>query len=228
MSQLEMGYWGIRGLGSVLRMVFEYKEAQYTDVQFTDGAKWFKEKKPEILAKNPLANLPYVVDGDTVVCQTNAIMAYLGQKYDMEGKDARQKLRHLELLCEIYDVRNGMIELVYPFKKVNRTAEEYEAAAKEKVENPPFAKFESCLEVYGGDWFVAPDGPCVADFHIWEMLDQHKLLGEKHGQPAMLDNFPKCKAFYDRFRALPTLQKYFASESYKLPINNGAAGAYFM
>uniref|UniRef100_A0A7S3UQ50 GST N-terminal domain-containing protein n=1 Tax=Oxyrrhis marina TaxID=2969 RepID=A0A7S3UQ50_OXYMA len=60
MSQLEMGYWGIRGLGSVLRMVFEYKEAQYTDVQFTDGAKWFKEKKPEILAKNPLANLPHM------------------------------------------------------------------------------------------------------------------------------------------------------------------------
>ena len=34
------------------------------------GEEWFKDRKPAILALNPLANLPYLVDGDTCVCQT--------------------------------------------------------------------------------------------------------------------------------------------------------------
>lgn len=227
-----MGYWGIRGLGAVLRMIFEYKEAKYKDIQYTSGEMWFKGRKPEILKLNPLANLPYIVDGQTCVAQTNAILVYLGDKYNMNGSSEAAKLRNLELLCEIYDVRNGLIDLVYPFKQVNRSTEEYEVNALKKVENPPFDKFEAVLSFYGGDWFVpcADGGPGIADFHIWEMLDQHHLLAEKHGKGPLLDadKFPKLKAYYDRFRALPTLQKYFASEAYKLPVNNPGAGAYFV
>lgn len=34
------------------------------------GEDWFKSRKPDILAMNPLANLPYLVDGETCICQT--------------------------------------------------------------------------------------------------------------------------------------------------------------
>ncbi|CAE8731997.1 unnamed protein product [Polarella glacialis] len=227
-TPIEMGYWKIRGLGSVLRMVFEYKEVKYTDFQVDSGDKWFAGRKPEILKMNPLANLPYVVDGDTCVCQTNAVLMYLGDKYSMNGSDEKSKRRNTELLCEIYDVRNGMVELVYPFKKVSRTTEEFDVSAAALSASPPFAKFEACLEFYGGDWFVSPDGPCMADFHIWEMMDQHKLLAEKVGKENVLATFPKCKAFYDRFRALPSLQKFFASDTYTMPCNNAGATPYFM
>lgn len=223
-----MGYWKIRGLGSVLRMILEYKEAKYKDVQYTSGEEWFKGRKVDLLKKNPLANLPYIVDGDTCVAQTNAVLVYLGDKFGMSGENEAAKTRNLELLCEIYDVRNGMIDLVYPFKQVNRTQEEFDANAAAKVDSPVFAKFEAWLEHYKTDWFVSASGPCVADFHIWEMLDQHHLLAEKLGKGPLLDKFPKCKAFYERFRALPTLQKYFASDDYKLPINNPGAKAYFV
>eukprot|EP00442_Polarella_glacialis_P026983 CAMPEP_0115100974 /NCGR_PEP_ID=MMETSP0227-20121206/32911_1 /TAXON_ID=89957 /ORGANISM="Polarella glacialis, Strain CCMP 1383" /LENGTH=416 /DNA_ID=CAMNT_0002496547 /DNA_START=81 /DNA_END=1332 /DNA_ORIENTATION=- len=226
-AEMEMGYWKIRGLGAVLRMVLEYKEAKYKEFQCATGEEWFGGRKPDILKMNPLANLPYIVDGDVCVCQTNAVMLYLGDKFDMNGPDEKTKLRNNELLCEIYDVRNGVIELVYAFKKVNRTVEEFNESAAKLSEAPPFGKFEAMLDFYGGDWFVSPAGPCVADFHIWEMLDQHKMLAEKVGKEPVLDKFPKCKAFYDRFRALPTLQKYFASEAYKLPVNNPIANAYF-
>lgn len=227
---VEMGYWSIRGLGSVLRMIFEYKEAEYKDAQYSSGEDWFKVRKPEILSKNPLANLPYLVDGDTCVCQTNAILVYLGDKYGLSGGDKRENMKNLELLCEIYDVRNGMIDLVYPFKQVTRSKEEFDKNAASKCAAQPFAKFEDVLKANGFDWFVSKSGPCVADFHIWEMLDQHKLLAEKIGAEGLFagDKFPHLKAFYERFRALPTLAKYFASEAYKLPINNPGAGAYFV
>ena len=61
---MEFGYWQIRGLGAVFRMLFEYKEASYVDKLYNSGKDWFKGRKREILAMNPLANLPYLVDGE--------------------------------------------------------------------------------------------------------------------------------------------------------------------
>jgi len=230
--EFEMGYWGIRGLGAVLRMIFEYKEAKYTDHIYSefcdppDGSKWFAEAKPKILEMNPLANLPYVICGNTCVCQTNAVLGFLGQKFRMAGF-GKGKLMNDQLLCEIYDVRNGMIDLAYSFKKVNRTEEEYKENAEMLAGKPPFRKFEAWLDKYETDYFSGPK-PNTADFHIWEMLDQHKILAERFEKPSIFEDFPKCKAFYDRFRALPTLQKYFESDAYKYPINNHLmANAYF-
>eukprot|EP00451_Oxyrrhis_marina_P000884 CAMPEP_0204271822 /NCGR_PEP_ID=MMETSP0468-20130131/21190_1 /ASSEMBLY_ACC=CAM_ASM_000383 /TAXON_ID=2969 /ORGANISM="Oxyrrhis marina" /LENGTH=228 /DNA_ID=CAMNT_0051247577 /DNA_START=45 /DNA_END=731 /DNA_ORIENTATION=+ len=227
MAVMELGYWKIRGLGAPLRMVLEYKEVQYKDTQYAEFPDWFKGGKPAIEQKNPFANLPYLVDGDTVVCQTNAVFAYLAEKLDMAGKDLQTKTLHQTILCESYDVRDAMVQIIYPFKKVCRTPEEFEEQSKAQLENPPFAKFEACLTKSGGDWFVLPDGPSPADFHVWELLDQYRLLGEKKGKADVLDQFPKCKAFHQRVRALPTLQKYFTEGAYNLPINVEKAGANF-
>ena len=233
-APMEFGYWKIRGLGAVFRMIFEYKEAKYIDKQYLDED-WFQGRKPAILAMNPLANLPYLVDGDRCICQTNAILSYLGEKYGMNGATEEQRIRTQELLCEIYDVRNTMIYLVYPHKNVARSKEEFQTQAEAIVGKAPFAKFEHLLSfkdnLSGGKWFVLQDGPGVADFHIWEMLDQYKLLSERIGGPDIFVNFPKCKAFYEAFRALPSLQSYFASEAYtKMDMNCGppVANAHFV
>ncbi|CAL1164742.1 unnamed protein product, partial [Cladocopium goreaui] len=204
----------------VFRMILEYKEAKYVDKQYANGEEWFKDRKPAILALNPLANLPYLVDGDTCVCQTNAIMSYLGDKFDMNGTTEAQKIRTQELLCEIYDVRNSMIDLVYPFKRLVQDWPECDAnqrGVRHQRQSKSLGTREADLDLRadnlsGGKWFVLQDGPGVADFHIWEMLDQHKMLSERIGGPDIFAEFPKCKAFYDAFKALPTLKNYFASE----------------
>merc|ERR1740121_53418 len=131
-----------------------------------------------------------------------------------------------QLLNEVYDVRNDMVRTAYGFCKVNRTEEEYKASAEKLCEKPPFAKFEAWFVKYETDYLTGKT-PNTADFHLWEMLDQHKIMAERLSKPPILDMFPKCKDFYERFRALPTLQKYFDSASYKLPINNPAAKPYF-
>ena len=230
-AQMEFGYWKIRGLGAVFRMIFAYKDVKYEDKQYSTNDEWFKGRKAQILQLNPLANLPYLIDGDTCVCQTNAILHYLGEKFGLNGSTEAQKLRTAELLNEIYDVRNAMIELVYPFHESCRNEEEFQVRAKSMANSPPFWKFEALLgfkdNLSGGQWFVLADGPGVADFHIWEMLDQHKLLAERLGAPAGLEKFPKCMAFYKAFRDLPALQKYFASDAYKMDVNSKLADTYF-
>lgn len=138
---IELGYWKIRGLGAPLRMILTYSgvsalaapissrrignlicsaQAEYKDEQYGDFDAWFKNRKPAILAMNPLANLPYIVDGDKCVCQTNAVFHYVGEKFNLNGSTPDEKMDNMQLLNEIYDVRNKMIDLVYPFRQVRR------------------------------------------------------------------------------------------------------------
>jgi glutathione S-transferase len=224
--EFNFGYWKIRGLGAVFRMIFEYKGVKYTDNAYADTEKWFKEDKPKILEKNPLANLPYLECGNDCVCQTNAILIYLGNKLRLGGLGYKSRIKNEELLCEVYDTRNNMMGVVYPFNEVCRTEDEHKAKAGKVIENKPFTKFEAVLEKADTDYFCGKS-PCTSDFHIWEMLDQYKLLAERYGKGDIFEGIPKCKAFYDRFRALPTLQKYFESDAYKFEINNSGVGAYF-
>lgn len=231
MKQLEFnfGYWKIRGLGSIFRMIFEYKGVKYTDNQYEgkEGAdKWFKEDKPKILEKNVLANLPYLECGKDCVCQTNACLSYLGRRLKLNGVNYKASLLNEQLLCEIYDVRNTIIDISYPFRKVCRDESEHKTKSEEQISSSPFKKFEASLASSGTDFFCGKT-PCTSDFHIWEMLDQHKLLAAKHGTVDIFADIPKCKAFYDKFRALPSLEKYFASDAYKFPVNNPIASAYF-
>ena len=40
---------------------------------------WFQEDKPDLLKKNAMMNLPYIIDGDFVLTQTDPIINYLGR-----------------------------------------------------------------------------------------------------------------------------------------------------
>ena len=45
------------------------------------------QAKPVLSKKNPLMNLPYVIDGETVITQSNACLLYLGRKFNLNGKN---------------------------------------------------------------------------------------------------------------------------------------------
>eukprot|EP00971_Amphidinium_carterae_P314489 6251085-Amphidinium_carterae.1 len=74
-----------------------------------------------------------------------------------------------------------------------------------------------------GTKFLSADTPLSGDFHAWEMLDQHELVASKLSYASPLAKFPKLTAYYKAFKELPTLQKYFASDAYQLPMNNKMA-----
>lgn len=213
-----MGYWPIRGLGAPLRMIFEYRGAKYTEKRYDDTPQW-SEDKQKLLDRNPLANLPYVQCGSDVVSQSNACLRYVGSRLRLNGAGDKARLQNEQLLCEIYDVRNTIVQLCYPFASVCRDVAEHKAkSVKHLEEGNPFGKFEAVLAKSGTDFFSGAS-ICTADFHIWEMMDVHRLLAEKHGVSDIFANLPRCNAFYDKFRALPQLEKYFTSDAYKFPIN---------
>merc|ERR1719343_525617 len=105
-------------------MIFAYKEIKITDHQYSSGEDWFKTAKPKILEQNPLANLPYLDTGKDVICQTNAILNYVGARFRLNGRSRRGKVMNDQLLCEIYDVRDLMIILSYPHRDFCRSEDE--------------------------------------------------------------------------------------------------------
>ncbi|WAR26548.1 GSTM5-like protein [Mya arenaria] len=81
---------------------------------------------------------------------------------------------------------------------------------------PMLALFEKKLG--NNDWFVG-NKPTVADFPMYELLDQHLRM-----KADSLDACPKLKAFLQRFSQLPKVKEYLAQDKVKnMPINNKSA-----
>ena len=105
-SQITIGYWSIRGLAAPLRMMMMHANVPFHsatyDVVAKEGGGWdisdWSSQKPALKAKNPLMNLPYLVDGDVVVAQTNACFLYLGRKLKMLGSNELE-LTECKLIC---------------------------------------------------------------------------------------------------------------------------------
>jgi len=213
-GKITMGYWGIRGLGAPLRMMLEYAGAEYEDVQYTEPGPWFAEKKPELLKKNALANLPFLEMPDgTVVAESNACYVALAEHLGMSGG-----LKDLQLLCLCMCTRNDMTNRCYDKSKCPDKAA-FDASMAKLLESGLFDKYEASLALSGTKFFCG-DAPSACDFHIFEMMDQFTKLASALSLPPPLAKLPLSAAFHSNVKALPTLQKYFASDIYlNAPVN---------
>ena len=228
MSKLEIGYWSIRGLCAPLRMMCSFKGVEHEDKQYektlhedgsTTGDEWFNVRKPELLKKNPMVNLPYVADGDFVVTQSNACLLYLGRKFDLNGSTELEIQRNDQVMCEAFDLRNLTVRACYP-SDIN-TAAEFPSTMKRHwgMATNSLNKLESWLATTDTK-FASADRPLSGDFALWEMLDQHTKMKNVNDEECLLKSRPHVKKYYEAFRELPELKSYFASPAYALPMNN--------
>merc|ERR1712083_353669 len=148
-------------------------------------------------------------------------MGYLGDRYKLSGTSMDQKRLNVQALNEAYDLRNEVIEHVYPFKDKCRDDPEFKNKFEKHLSEGYKAKYGK-LEA----WFVANGGPyscgksvVAADFHIWELLDQHEVYAKAMGKASPLKEYPALSRLYEVFKNLPQLQKYFKSDAYKLQCN---------
>ena len=72
------GYWKIRGLGAPCRMMFYYCNVNFADRTYECGDEPDYDKSCWLDVKETLGmeypNLPYLIDGDTKITETAAIM----------------------------------------------------------------------------------------------------------------------------------------------------------
>lgn len=231
-EELEVGYWTIRGLGAPCRAMVMAAgvrlRATCHDCKPTldggyDRSAYFLNRV-KLREKNPLANLPYVIDEHgTLITQTNACFMYLGRRLDMLGDGSDGDLSKCEqLLGEAMDLRNSMTRNAYSQgDQIDACRQVLENQKTEgslrKLENWLQAKATGSKLYFVGSKLSAPD------FHIWEQLDQYTHMALHHRLDPPLAALPHLKAFYDNFRTLPQNQAYLSSTLHQLPFNQKMA-----
>lgn len=233
---ITVGYWSIRGLASPMRMMVMYAGRKLNNVMCDvtigldgsmDLSDWFS-KKPALKAKNPLMNLPYILDGDRIITQSNACFTYLGRQLNLLGANEDELVECEQLLGEVMDIRNNMVKFVYGEKCNVETA----TGCLNSL-GGSLGKLELWLEarVAAGSsgTFLVGESATAPDFHLYEMLYQATALAEHVALPSPLANCPRLANFLVAFRALPGNAKFLASNigaegSAGLPFNNKMAG----
>ncbi|XP_067241573.1 glutathione S-transferase 3-like [Chanodichthys erythropterus] len=191
-GKMESIRWLLAAAGVEFEEVFLTKREHY-DKLLNDGALMFQQV--------PLVE----IDGMQLV-QTKAILNYIAGKYNLYGKDIKERA-----LIDMYS--EGMIDLMdliimsvfAPAENKQKQLSNIEQKAKERF-MPVFEKGLANSD------FLVGNQLSRADVHL---LEATLMLQELF--PTILSTFPKIQAFQERMKALPKISKFLQPGSARKP-----------
>lgn len=225
-TELELGYWAIRGLAQPIRTLLAYVGAPFSEVRLgvdengtiltEESADWETHKSTLGV---PFPNLPYLIDktGSTEVrlTQSNAVLRHLARRFDLYGDTEAERAAIDVLQDEAYDFRNKIVKAAYTL------GEPYKAAYEEFVELAAprhLDGFERYLSDQGVDTHFVGSRVSLVDFILFELIWQTSLM-----VPGSVTSTcrPHLLAFIETFTALPAIAAYMKSSHYiERPINS--------
>ncbi|KAM7538655.1 hypothetical protein Aperf_G00000052906 [Anoplocephala perfoliata] len=112
-----LGYWDIRGLGEMCRLLFRYCGVEFEEKLYMcgpapefDRIDWFSKKYTLGL---DFPNLPYYIDGDFKLTQSAAILEYIADKHDMVPTCKKRRAVLHMINDDVNDFRNSFRQIVY-------------------------------------------------------------------------------------------------------------------
>ena len=196
-AKILFGYWNIRGLGQPIRNLLHYLEIPYTEKLYKDGATWFQTDKP--LLKTDFPNLPFLVDGEKVITESDAILSYIvfkAQRNDLYGATAEERVHLAQLRGVLQDIKRFYFETF-----ANKTLTDLPKEFNEKV-LPKLTNFSKHM---GNNDFII-EKLSVLDFIFAEFIG---LIMLQEGD--WLSGLPNLKTYYERVNGLKGLKEYNAS-----------------
>ncbi|KAK7079754.1 Glutathione S-transferase Mu 3 [Halocaridina rubra] len=210
-----LGYWKLRGLAQSIRLLLEYVGDDYEEKYFHfkptsgpdfDRSEWYSVKFNLDLQ---FPNLPYYIDGDLKITQSNAILRHIARKHNLCGENEREMVQVDVLENQAMDMRMSYVRVAYG---------NYEEEKQTYFEN-----FKNSLELMSKalgnqKWFVG-EKITLPDFILYEIFDIHRVI-----ESSCLESFPNLKDFMKRFEALPNIKKYMSSSRFlAAPLNGPTA-----
>jgi glutathione S-transferase len=127
-SSITLGYWPVRGLMAIPRLLCGYTDTPYTDKIYKNQEEWYAEK--EILGF-AFPNVPYLIDGDFKLTESRAIALYIIRRSghnELLGKDAKETACQGMVSGVIEDGFMALINLGFNPKFETEKGAVYEAA----------------------------------------------------------------------------------------------------
>ncbi|XP_010362395.1 glutathione S-transferase A1 [Rhinopithecus roxellana] len=147
------------------------------------------------------------IDGMKLV-QTRAILNYVASKYNLYGKDIKERAL-IDMYTEGIADLGEMILLLPICPPQEKDAKV--ALIKEKIKNRYFPAFEKVLKSHGQDYLVG-NKLSRADIHLVELLYYVEELDS-----SLISSFPLLKALKTRISNLPTVKKFLQPGSPRKP-----------
>ncbi|XP_021245521.1 glutathione S-transferase [Numida meleagris] len=147
------------------------------------------------------------IDGMKMV-QTRAILCYIAAKYNLYGKDLKERA-WIDMYVEGTTDLMGMI-MVLPFQAAD-VKEKNIALIIERATTRYFPVYEKALKDHGQDYLVG-NKLSWADIHLLEAI----LMTEEL-KSDVLSAFPLLQAFKGRMSNVPTIKKFLQPGSQRKP-----------
>ncbi|XP_065486898.1 glutathione S-transferase [Caloenas nicobarica] len=147
------------------------------------------------------------MDGMKMV-QTRAILSYIAAKYNLYGKDLKERA-WIDMYVEGTTDLMGMM-LYLPFQSGD-VKEKNLALVIERAATRYFPVYEKALKDHGHDYLVG-NKLSWADVHLLEAI-----LAVEEYKPDILSAFPVLQAFKGRTSNIPTIKKFLQPGSQRKP-----------
>ncbi|XP_042137338.1 glutathione S-transferase A4 [Peromyscus maniculatus bairdii] len=152
--------------------------------------------------------VPMVEMDGMLLTQSRAILSYLAAKYNLYGKDLKERLR-----IDMYT--DGTLDLMImiasvPFKPPEEKEENYALIVK-RAKTRYFPVFEKILKDHG-EAFLVGNQLSWADIQLLEAI----LMVEELSPPVLSD-FPLLQAFKTRISNIPAIKKFLQPGSQRKP-----------
>ncbi|NXI92511.1 GSTA2 transferase, partial [Psophia crepitans] len=147
------------------------------------------------------------MDGMKMV-QTRAILSYIAAKYNLYGKDLKERA-WIDMYVEGTTDLMGMI-MRLPFEPADVREKNF-ALSLERAATRYFPVYEKALKDHGQDYLVG-NKLSWADIHLLEAI-----LMVEECKPDILSAFPLLQAFKGRISNVPTIKKFLQPGSPRKP-----------
>jgi glutathione S-transferase len=208
-------YWPAKGRAEAIRLTFVLSGLEYKEQFVTDESE-VETKKKAGTAESPFGQWPLLVEGDTVLCQTQAIMKHIGRAHGMYG--SRNKMEdYLVDSCMLGTdaLRAKFSDMVWVH---GNTAEAREKFEKQQLDpetklgvngGAHLSYLEGFLERSETQWMASGKNLSVADISLFDLFDS---LSESFGAEKLAKLYPKCAAHHKTFTEIEEIAEYLKSD----------------
>ncbi|MBN3309507.1 GSTA3 transferase, partial [Amia calva] len=201
-------YFDGRGKMESIRWLLAVAGVEFQEVHFKT-----REQYEKMLHDGALMfqQVPMVeMDGMKLV-QSKAIMNYISAKYNLYGKDLKERV-----MIDMY--AEGLRDLMEMIARIIMLTPEEQQSTLKTIESKATDRYLPVYEkaLASSDYLVGNQLSC-ADVHLLECI---LMLEEKF--PSVLSNFPRLQAFQKRMRAVPAIHKFLQPGSQRKPPPNEA------
>ena len=209
---MEFCYWPIKGLAEYQRWVMAYCGAEYKEKNVTDWDKWCQEKNSLGL---DFPNLPYLIDNEFKVSESQAISHYIAGKYmpELLGKDFTEQAKVRQINGVFHDIKESS-DVIYEKEENYKEAFEKSLIQHKTLDKvAALSKFLAEKEFFHGHVTLndIEFGPLY--YLIWAIC-------RTHGVENPFEKYSNLKSLNERVRKLPGIKEYLATPAAKRPQNS--------